>query len=179
MNKAIELYPFTVSLKKIQTSNSFLRDFKIDFHQPDYGLATLYCDRYVPERIWFSFFEEAEKQVIDDDYNFFGVIYHTSVELARKRVQVLNEKLSKLSMNKVPERDRWVYTRAKESIQQIKQALDMLRENDHINLEFLFKEWPSSEEMKATDYVKEFQDRVMSYKGKSLTSIVKDSDIPF
>lgn len=178
MNKAIELYPMTVTSWKDPYPENFLKRFRIDFHQPNYGMAVIYSDQYAPDKVWFSLFEEAEKRVVDDDYNFFGVMYETSVKAAKKRIQVLIEKIRKVSVEKMSEYRKRMHTRTTEEIQQIEKVLDLLGVDDEIHLEFLFKEWPSSEEMKATDYVKEFQDKIMVYKGKSLISL-KDNDIPF
>src|SRR3990167_10707323 len=92
MSKAIELHPMTHyatrnELFEEKARNSFLENFNVSFQKPDYHQATFKKESYAPDQMWFSFFGDDEKQVMQDDYGFYGVIYLTEVKQARKRVE--------------------------------------------------------------------------------------------
>ncbi len=187
MGKAIQLHPLTHypssyrELLEPRTRNGFLEHFNISFHQPRHHQATFKKESQAPDQMWFSFFTDEEKQVLQDDYGFYGVMYRTDVKLARKRVE---ERLKKVeaavikSPVTLPTRQEEYLVRRtfhqRDEIKAIDDALGYFNLTDEITLTFVFSEWPDIEQMKKTDYVKEFEDKLL----KRLTR--SDSDeLPF
>lgn len=187
MGKAIQLHPLTHSpsyyreLLEPRARNEFLEQFDLSFQEPRNHEATFKKESHAPNQMWFSLFADEEKEVLQDDYGFYGVMYRTEVKQARKRVK---EKLKKVEAAVVKSpvtlptgqedyRVRRTF-RQRDEIKAIDQALGYFNLTDEITLTFVFSEWPDIEQMKKTDYVKEFEDKLL----KRLTR--SDSDeLPF
>lgn len=175
--KAVEIYPLTRGAK-YEERNSFLNNFRIEFHKPNYSRATLNYLFTVPIKESFSLFEENEKEILMDEYTFYGIEYKTTVKQAKRRVDKVVEKLeSKLGgakkasqpsslqiMSQFSERDKF---------KDIGTALKELRDKDEITLVFMFAEWPNPEEARKRDYVREFEDKILSVRNNP------DDDLPF
>src|SRR4051812_3375865 len=94
MLKAIEIYPLTHRSDFPSQTNDFLNYFVIEFHKPAPARATFKrTDGLTPKDTWFLLFEDAEREVINDEYMFYGICYKTTVKMALKRLENKMKKL--------------------------------------------------------------------------------------
>lgn len=155
VSRAIELYPLIHKEGYGNDGSRFLEGLRIHFHKPNHNKAILLDSRTVPNKVWFSLFEDAEKEIMEDDYAFYGIGYETTIKLALKRLQNFlgeyEEEISKRHLEKVDGR-RNLYNR--DELKQIQEALRKLCEDDKIRLEFVFLDWPDPKEARKRDYTK-------------------------
>lgn len=177
--RAIKLHPFTCWSSDQQNDNDFLKRFKVDFQKPTFYLATLSRSAYAPHEDWLYFFDEAEKEVIEDEYSFYGVRYQTSVKLAKRRVAGLLKKIEdsigEQRMSNASEKDRVKFGRMfynRDGFKDAKEGLKLFDDNDEIAVNFMFADWPNVEDAKRKEYIKEFEDKLL---GKR----TEPDDIPF
>jgi len=173
MGKAIKLHPMThypsyYELLEPRARNGFLEHFNISFHQPRHHQATFIKESHAPDQMWFSFFADEEKEVLQDDQGFYGVMYRSDVKLASKRVEQRFEKVEAAIVKNpvtLPDGQEDYKTRMvlrnRDEIKEIDEALGYFSWTDEITLTFLFSEWPDIEQMKKTDYVKDFEDKLL------------------
>ncbi len=187
MEKAIKIHPMThypshyEAFVVTRARNEFLEHFNISFQQPRPHQATFKKESHAPDQTWFSLFAGEEKQVLQDDYGFYGVMYRTEVKRARKRVEKMLEKVEaaivKSPVTLPPGQEDFLVRRTfsqRDEIKAINQALSYFNLTDEITLTFVFSEWPDIEQMEKNDYVKEFEDKLL----KRLTRSYSD-EIPF
>jgi len=179
MQKSIEIYPLTQGHEFNSRDNDFLQRFFIDFYNPRPNQAT-FKRKYgmAPRDDWFLLFDEAEKEILTDQYAFYGICYVTSVKLAVKRLESRINKLVDLSSQKQSKsRKSHIYfqgsLRRRDFLLDTKEALCLFNPEDEITLHFIVAEWPSEEEMEKTEYIKNFEDKIYR-RGK-----FANDDIPF
>lgn len=177
LTRAIEAYSLTLWHRG--KSNSFLRDWRIEFYTPRYHQAILSSRHPAPEGKWFSLFDEAEKEMMEDEYRFYGVMYRTTVKLARKRVRNLLEKVEK-SLAETPfipsTNQSWEFRQPfyrRDEIRDIDEALELFGQDDEICLTFYLEKWPEMDEMRKKEYVKDYKEKLF------LKVTNRDEDIPF
>ena len=162
VTKAIELYP-AIHERGSREGNKFLFEFKIDFHKPKQHQAMLSTSTSVPDKIWFSLFDEAEKEMMEDEYAFYGIEYSTKVKLAlnrvRKLIEKLEEEMSSKSVRKAVGRHNFYHHN---QLAEIEEALTRLHEGDEIRLTFVFSEWPNIEMARKKEFVKEFENKILN-----------------
>ena len=139
--KAIELYPL-IHEGNYRQENRFLSAFRISFHEPKQNQAVLTRSSSVPDKTWFSLFDDAEKEIMEDEYAFYGIQYSTKAKLALNRV----------SRHNFYHRDQ---------LKQIDHALTKFHEGDQVCLSFVFSEWPNIEVSRRKDFVKEFESNLL------------------
>ena len=105
---------------------------------------------------------------MQDDQGFYGVMYRSDVKLASKRVEQRFEKVEAAIVKNpvtLPDGQEDYKTRMvlrnRDEIKEIDEALGYFSWTDEITLTFLFSEWPDIEQMKKTDYVKDFEDKLL------------------
>ena len=159
--KAIELYPL-IHESNYREENRFLSLFKISFHEPKQNQAVLTRSVSVPDKTWFSIFDDAEKEIMEDEYAFYGIQYSTKAKLALNRVKKLIEKLeeemSSRSVRKAVGRHNFYH---RDQLKQIEHALTKFHEGDQVCLSFVFSEWPNIEVSRRKDFVKEFESNLL------------------
>ncbi len=174
VSKAIELYPF-IHGEEAWDRNRFMAGMRITFHEPKQNQAKISRSISVPDKTWFSLFDDAEKQILEDEYVFYGVEYRTTVKMAKKRVdrlvENLEEKMTDKSFRKEARRHNFYH---RDELRQVFAALGQLNSDDEIVLNFIFSEWPNVEKARRKDYVKEFESKLLNWGSVSLTD-----DIPF
>ncbi len=159
--KAIELYPL-IHERSYQEQNRFLSGFRINFHEPKQQQAVLTRSVSVPDKSWFSLFDDAEKEIMVDEYAFYGIEYSTKVKLALNRVSKLIEKLEEeIGSKRVlsAEVKRNFYQR--DQLKEIEEALTKFHQSDEVCLTFVFSEWPNVEVARRKDFVKEFESNLL------------------
>lgn len=168
--RALELHSLTHYNSYSEKGNDFLHGFDIEFHRPLYHQATFLKTDYVPDKFWFGLFDDAEKTIMEDDYSFYGIQYQTSVKLALERAKKLLEKtMRSLGSKKISsdsgsgldfEVRRIILYR--DWLGDVERALRGFDGGDEITLAFIFMEWPSIEEARRKDYIKEFEEKLPS-----------------
>src|SRR5947209_4423891 len=91
ISNAIQLYPFIHGERSER--NRFLSGMTINFQDPKPNQAKIAHSAPIPTNTWFVLFDDAEKEILEDEYAFYGVQYTTTVKLAKKRVEKVGEKL--------------------------------------------------------------------------------------
>lgn len=167
--KAIELYPL-IHERNYQGDNRFLSGFRIGFHEPKQHQAVLTRSVSVPDKTWFALFDDAEKEIMEDEYAFYGISYSTKVKLALNRVRKLIAKIEEERSDRRSARMHNFHHR--DQLKLIEQALTKFHEGDQVCLSFVFSEWPNIEASRRKDFVKEFQ-------SKLLGNDFPPDDIPF
>lgn len=179
LNKGIELYPLT-KWDSDREPNEFLRGFNIEFKKPQPHQTTFVEKGFVPRNDWFFLFDDAEKEILEDQYAFYGIGYRTTVKLARRRVERILTKLEESIVGEKPNHQsnkkedieiRSIFYR-RDYLKEVKEALEHFQEDDEITLEFIFTEWPSVDESRRKEYVKEFEEKLLGKSGQN-------DDVPF
>ncbi len=166
MTNAIKLYPL-IHPRSYSGRNQFLEHFYIEFHKPNFNQATLERSVYAPDKTWYSLFDEAEKVVMEEEFGFYGIMYESQVKLIKRRVEKLIAKIEKTILNRSSYQSNNSDYRARQvfylrdEIKDIEKILGQLNEKDLVTLTFMFAEWPTQEEAKRREYVKEFEGKVM------------------
>lgn len=168
MSTGIVLHPLIGRNSFSESGNSFLEYFRIEFHKPDYHQATVTRSIFAPLELWFGLFDEAEKVIMDGDQGFYGVMYETQVKLANKRVERLLEKIEKTitskptssKENQADWQTRRIF-RKRDEIRDTETALRHFDPSDKITLTFIFAEWPTPEQARRRDYIKEFEEKLL------------------
>lgn len=172
--RAIEIHPMT-HWKSFgdKCENEFLGRFDLEFKVPNPGNATLTNTGMIPDPNWFLLFEEAEKEIMEDEYAFYGIQYSTTVKAAIKRLEKHLEDFQKefssdLSGSK--EKRDWktrkrLYERDK--VKDMLEALKSFGKDDELELNFVFTQWPDIEIARKTDYIKEFESKVKAFEERS------------
>src|SRR3990172_659536 len=166
--KAIELHPLTHYNSYSQSENGFLHGAKLIFHKPEFNKATFLLSGYAPQKEWFVLFDDAEKEIMEDEYRFYGICYETSVKLSLERLRKLIDKAQiALAVKTKPEANEnqdWKVRTSfnyRDSLVEAKKALSCFDETDPITLTFIFSEFPNIKEAKRKDYVKEFEEKIL------------------
>lgn len=187
MGKAIKLHPMThypsyyEMFSAGRARNQFLENFNISFQEPRSHQATFKKEDHAPNQTWFSLFADEEKTVLEDESGFYGVMYRTEAKRAKRRVEKLLEKIetqivkhpARLPVEQEDYRVRRILSE-RDEIKAIHQALSYFNLTDEITLTFVFSEWPDIDQMKKTDYIKEFENKL----SRKLTRSDLD-EIPF
>ncbi len=162
---AVKLHPYT-QLSYRDNVYGFLRNFKLDFDSPRSGEATFSDSSYIPSYNWFLLFEEAEKEIMEDEYTFYGIRYETNVASAIKRLNKhLDDVESLIAKTQVETTENKDFVRGRrfslrDEIVDMKKVLSKFDPKDKITMDFVFTEWPNIEEAKRKDYVHEFEQKV-------------------
>lgn len=172
--KAIELHPMTHWRGMGGVGeNDFLGRLDIEFNVPNPGMAVLTNKGMTPNPDWFLLFEEAEKEILEDEYAFYGIQYSTTVKAAIKRLERHLEDFEKefsrdLSGSK---EKRGLKTRkrlyGRDKVKEMLEALKSFGKDDAIELNFVFTQWPDIEVARKTDYIKEFESKVKAFEERS------------
>ncbi len=170
--KAIELYPL-IHESSYREENRFLSGFRINFHEPKQHQAVLTRSVSVPDKTWFSLFDDAEKEIMEDEFAFYGIEYSTKIKLALNRVRKLIVKFeeeigSRSVRNEVL---RHIFYQ-RDQLKQLEQALTKFHEGDQVCLTFVFSEWPNVEVARRKDFVKEFESNLLG-------NVFPPDNIPF
>ena len=166
MLKAIQIYPLTQRSEFSTGENEFLIHFFIDFYSPSpkeaifkrkHGLA--------PRSDWFLLFDEAEKEIQGDEYNFYGISYRTSVKLASKRLRSKIKKLEDaVEESQTGTKMSRFYVRnafsRRNFIRDMYEALRIFNPDDEITINFIVAEWPNEDDMGKKEYIKYFEDKI-------------------
>lgn len=172
MAKAIKLHPLTHCSSNYElfyrklARNSFLENFNICFQEPLIHQATFKSESYVPNQLWFGLFSDEEKETVEDECGFYGMMYRTDVKVARKRAKKMLEKTEEALAAKLvnTQAQKEGHTQAfyqRDAIKDMYEAIGCFDLADEITLTFIFSEWPDMEQMKKTDYVKEFEAKLL------------------
>lgn len=172
---AIRLHPLTHRSIYSRHTRSFLEKFDIEFHEPSYNQAIFEASSYAPERTWYGLFDKTEKIVMEEEGGgFYGIQYKTQVKLTHRRVEELADRLEKTiqSQSQIPKDAPMDYqVRRKfylrDEVRDIEDALERFNEEDQITLTFIFSEWPTIEEAKRRDYIKEFEKKLLKIVSQS------------
>jgi hypothetical protein len=174
MAKAIEIHPLTHYNSYSQKGNDFLHGSELSFQDPAFNKATFRLSGYAPKKEWFVLFDEAEKEVMEDAYAFYGICYDTTVELALKRINKVIEKAQEALAGKTEfdsnDKEGW-NTRAafynRDNLIEVKKALGVFNTVDKITLTFIFSEWPDIEAAKRKEYIKEFEAKLLKHMSRT------------
>lgn len=158
VTRAIALYPL-IHESNYKDQNRFLSGLVINFHQPKQHQAVLTRSVSVPDRTWFSIFDDAEKEIMEDEFAFYGIQYTTKVKFALNRVRKLIEKVEDERTNRRSARMHNFHHR--DDLKHIEHALTKFHENDEVCLSFVFSEWPNVETARRKDFVKEFESKLL------------------
>lgn len=170
LSRAIDIYPST-EWSNHKDRNIFMSRFTIEFRKPGPQFATFVCKGYAPTETWFSLFDDAEKEVMEDEFTFYGVRYQTITKLAVKRVESLLRKMGEmhhLNAKKNSPSDNQRFHYQLEELGKIKEGLKMFDEKDEVVLTFLFPEWPDIEVAKKTEYIKRFENKILGQKRREI-----------
>ncbi|GEM_PF-4923854 len=160
--KAIEIYPLTLRNSRSGKGNDFLHGWEIEFHKPNQNKARIVeSGCFAPVKTWFLLFDEAEKELMEDEYNFYGVEYATSIKLAKRRVSKFLKKtiIPQFAGSNSRSVERILYQR--DSVTAMARALEYFKEEDEVTLSFVISEFPSVDEAKNKDYIKEFEQKIL------------------
>lgn len=167
--RAVRLYPLTQWNDTFEEENRFLRGFKLEFQQPRKHQATFTRTSFIPAEQWFCLFDEAEKEIMEDEYAFYGICYKTMVKLARKRLTRMVEKIEDglgnktVSGSKDPSGSNQAFYHRDVS-RDAEKALKLFDANDDIVLTFVFADWPNVDEARKREYVKEVESKLLGKK---------------
>jgi len=168
--KAIELQPMTRWRGMGGVGeNDFLRKMEIEFNMPSKGKATFVSDGMIPTPDWFLLFEEAEKEIMEDEYSFYGIQYATTVKAAIKRLRRHIEDLEKefsRDLSGPKEKRDWKITKrlyGRDKLKEMLEAMKSFGKDDAIELNFVFTQWPDIELARKTDYIRKFESKVKAF----------------
>lgn len=173
LSTALKLYPLTKRDDNMINTNNFMLNMRIEFQKPMLHQALFYQTNEVPHITWLSLFSENEKMLLEDDRNFYGIFYETTVEKSRARLRRFTNKLSRIEEEKTQKAKRYIKWNI-EHILEISSALDKFNHSDSITLEFMYTEWPTREEALRRNYVKEFENKL-----EEIATSEDSDDIPF
>lgn len=163
MSNAINLYPFIHGESGWSERNRFLSGMVINFRHPKPNQAEITDSAPIPKKTWFVLFDDAEKEILEDEYAFYGVQYKTTVKLAKKRVEKVVEKLE-VNMN-----DKAFRKEARhqnfyqlDELKHMSEALNKFSDENEVVMNFLFSEWPDIDKAKRMDYVKEYEGQILN-----------------